>query len=122
VLSGAHAEYDIDELNRIRGQANYFANGHMGSFDYGFDAMGRRRYEQRDGGTADGYQYDPSDEVTGYQRDGTLNGDGTVSGNWWLLYVQAFIFHCFCRYCLFSAAITFLLAGLVVASPTRRDS
>jgi RHS repeat-associated protein len=83
VLSGAHAEYDVDELNRIRGQANYFANGHMGSFDYGFDALGRRRYEQRDGGTADGYQYDPSDEVTGYQRDGTLNGDGTVSASFW---------------------------------------
>lgn len=40
----------------------------------------------------------------------------------WLLYVQTFVLHSFCRYCLFSAAITFLLAGLVVASPTRRDS
>jgi uncharacterized membrane protein len=35
----------------------------------------------------------------------------------WLLYVQAFLLHAFCRYCLFSAAFTFLLAGLVVASP-----
>ena len=35
----------------------------------------------------------------------------------WLLYVQAFILHAFCRYCLFSAAFTFLLAGLAVASP-----
>jgi uncharacterized membrane protein len=34
-----------------------------------------------------------------------------------LLYVQAFKLHAFCRYCLFSAALTFLLAGLVVASP-----
>jgi uncharacterized membrane protein len=33
----------------------------------------------------------------------------------WLLYVQAFVLHAFCRYCLFSAAFTFLLAGLVVA-------
>jgi uncharacterized membrane protein len=40
----------------------------------------------------------------------------------WLLYVQAFILHSFCRYCLFSAAITFLLAGLVVASPAPLDS
>ncbi len=40
----------------------------------------------------------------------------------WLLYVQAFVLHSFCRYCLFSAAITFLLAGLVVASPTPDDS
>jgi uncharacterized membrane protein len=35
----------------------------------------------------------------------------------WLLFVQAFVLHAFCRYCLFSAAIIFLLAGLVVATP-----
>jgi uncharacterized membrane protein len=34
----------------------------------------------------------------------------------WLLYVQAFILHAFCRYCLFSAAIIFFLTGIVVAS------
>jgi uncharacterized membrane protein len=34
----------------------------------------------------------------------------------WLLYSQAFILHAFCRYCLFSAAMVFLLAGLIVAS------
>ena len=35
----------------------------------------------------------------------------------WLLYVQAFLLHAFCRYCLFSAAVTFLLAGIAVAVP-----
>lgn len=35
----------------------------------------------------------------------------------WFLYVQAFVLHAFCRFCLFSAAITFLLMGLVVAAP-----
>jgi len=35
----------------------------------------------------------------------------------WLLFVQAFMLHAFCRYCLVSAAIVFLLTGLVVASP-----
>jgi uncharacterized membrane protein len=40
----------------------------------------------------------------------------------WLLYVQAFVLHAFCRYCLFSAAFTFLLAGLVVASLPPRDA
>jgi uncharacterized membrane protein len=40
----------------------------------------------------------------------------------WFLYLQAFVLHAFCRYCLFSAAFTFLLAGLVVASPPQRDS
>ena len=33
-----------------------------------------------------------------------------------LLYDQAFVLHAFCRYCLFSAAMVFLLAGLIVAS------
>ena len=40
----------------------------------------------------------------------------------WLLYVQAFLLHAFCRYCLFSAAITFLLMGLVVAAPSPSPS
>jgi uncharacterized membrane protein len=36
----------------------------------------------------------------------------------WLLFVQAFLLHAFCRYCLFSAAMIFLLAGIVVSQPT----
>jgi uncharacterized membrane protein len=40
----------------------------------------------------------------------------------WLLYVQAFLLHAFCRYCLFSAAIAFLLMGLVVATPSSGPS
>ena len=41
----------------------------------------------------------------------------------WLLYVQAFLLHAFCRYCLFSAAITFLIAGLLIAvPPSQRQS
>ena len=35
----------------------------------------------------------------------------------WLLYVQAFLLHAYCRYCLFSAAITFLIAGLLIGVP-----
>ncbi len=36
-----------------------------------------------------------------------------------LLYVQARVLHAFCDYCLLSAALIFLLAGLVVALPRR---
>jgi uncharacterized membrane protein len=42
-------------------------------------------------------------------------------GTLWLLYVQAFLLHAYCRYCLFSAATTFLLAGLMIALPPGRD-
>jgi uncharacterized membrane protein len=43
-------------------------------------------------------------------------------GTLWLLYVQAFLLHAYCRYCLFSAATTFLLAGLMIALPPGRDT
>jgi uncharacterized membrane protein len=33
----------------------------------------------------------------------------------WLLFVQAFILHKYCEYCLFSAAITLTLSGIVIA-------
>ena len=39
----------------------------------------------------------------------------------WFLYAQAFLLHTYCRYCLFSAATTFLLAGLVIALPPGKD-
>jgi uncharacterized membrane protein len=35
----------------------------------------------------------------------------------WFLYLQAFLLHAYCRYCLFSAALTFLIAGLLIAVP-----
>ena len=35
----------------------------------------------------------------------------------WLLYAQAFVLHAFCRYCLFSAALIFVLAAIVVLLP-----
>jgi uncharacterized membrane protein len=40
----------------------------------------------------------------------------------WFLYVQAFVLHAYCRYCLFSAAIIFLLAGLMIALPPSQDA
>ena len=40
----------------------------------------------------------------------------------WLLYVQAFLLHAYCRYCLFSAAIVFLLGGLVIALPPSEEA
>ncbi len=39
----------------------------------------------------------------------------------WLLYLQAFVLHAFCDYCLFSAALIFLLSGLLIAAPAPRQ-
>jgi uncharacterized membrane protein len=41
----------------------------------------------------------------------------TFGATLWLLYLQAFVLHAFCPFCLLSAAFTFLLAGIVVATP-----
>ncbi|MDQ2660047.1 MAG: vitamin K epoxide reductase family protein [Verrucomicrobiota bacterium] len=38
----------------------------------------------------------------------------------WLLYLQAYVLHAFCTFCLASAAIIFILAGLVIGLPSRR--
>jgi uncharacterized membrane protein len=40
----------------------------------------------------------------------------------WLLYVQAFVLHAFCRYCLLSAALVFGLSAIVVLAPSSRRS
>src|SRR5262249_52281627 len=34
----------------------------------------------------------------------------------WLLYLQAFVIHHFCQYCLLSALVTFVLTGIVLLS------
>jgi uncharacterized membrane protein len=60
----------------------------------------------------------------GYARARTLlipTIGGMFLGTLWLLYVQAFLLHAYCRYCLFSAALTFLLAGLVIAVPSSQE-
>jgi uncharacterized membrane protein len=40
----------------------------------------------------------------------------------YLLYLQAFVLKAFCDYCLFSAALVFLVSGLLVAVPPQRRS
>ena len=38
----------------------------------------------------------------------------------WFLYLQAFVLHAFCPFCLFSAAVTFCIAGLTLGTPPPR--
>jgi uncharacterized membrane protein len=41
----------------------------------------------------------------------------------WLFYLQAFVLHAFCDYCLFSAGVTTVLTGIVIANAfLRRQS
>jgi uncharacterized membrane protein len=55
----------------------------------------------------------------GYPRARTLLAilvAGMLATSLWLLYVQAFVLHAFCDFCLLSAAITLSLATIVVTS------
>ena len=59
----------------------------------------------------------------GYQRARTflaLIVIAMFAATLWFLYLQAFVLHAFCPFCLFSAAVTFCLAGLTLASPPAR--
>jgi uncharacterized membrane protein len=39
----------------------------------------------------------------------------------WLLYLQAYVLHAFCDYCLFSAAVTTLLTAIAISNTLRRE-
>ena len=39
----------------------------------------------------------------------------------WLLYLQAFVLHAFCDYCLFSAGVTTVLTGIVITNALLRE-
>jgi RHS repeat-associated protein len=74
-----HTTSAFDCLNRPTQIQHFLAAGSSPKFNYGYDEISRRLYEQRDGGTADGFGYDLNSQLTSFIRDGTLSG-GTVSG------------------------------------------
>jgi len=44
------------------------------------------------------------------------------AATFFLLYLQAFVLHAFCRYCLISAALIFFLTGVATVAPIASDS
>src|SRR5437762_9772483 len=50
----------------------------------------------------------------------TLTTGAMFVATLWLLYLQAFVLHAFCRYCLFSAALVFGLSAIAVLVPSSR--
>ena len=78
---GTRTDYaSADSLNRIPALQTYFGGAGSARFDYAFDPVSQRKYEQRNSGPADGYSYDLTGQVKGFQRDGTLQANGTVIG------------------------------------------
>lgn len=70
-------------MNRVTKITHNFAGGVSKTLNYGYDAVGKRNFVQRDGngtsGTADGFEYDDNDQMTKFHLNGTLSG-GAVTG------------------------------------------
>jgi RHS repeat-associated protein len=81
ICFGAYTDYHYNAVNQVDTQTSYF-NGSTARFDYGFDSVGRIKYEQRDSGVADGFSFDPRNELIGFNQNGTLNGNGTVTASY----------------------------------------
>ena len=81
IYYGAYTDYAYNAINQLSSQTSYF-NGSTARFDYGFDPVNRIKYEQRDSGVADGFGFDPRNELTGFNQNGTLNTNGTVTGGY----------------------------------------
>lgn len=60
-------------------------------------------------------------EYRGARKALMLTALAMLAATMWLLYVQAFLLHTFCRYCLFSAALIFFLNGINVMIPNRAN-
>ncbi len=81
---GTVTTYTPDVLNRTSSVQRTFTGGQTARFDYGYDVVNQRTYEQRidpTGALADGFAYDLAGQVTVCNRNGWLNpGDGLVYG------------------------------------------
>jgi vitamin-K-epoxide reductase (warfarin-sensitive) len=56
-------------------------------------------------------------EYRGARQALTVTALAMLAATLWLIYVQAFLLHTFCRYCLFSAALIFFLNGINIMIP-----
>ena len=60
----------------------------------------------------------------GYPKSGTLFSILTgimFATTLWLLYLQAYVLHAFCDYCLFSAAVTTALTAIAISNALLRE-
>ncbi|HEY2711468.1 MAG TPA: RHS repeat-associated core domain-containing protein [Chthoniobacterales bacterium] len=85
LYNSTSSTFVCDAMNRVTNITHNLASGDTRTFAYAYDNMGRRSWEQHDGGKADGFGYDLNSQITYFQDEGTLdqhgglgNGTGTA--------------------------------------------
>lgn len=77
--NGTSSAYRIDQLNRQSAIQHNLVGGAK-RFDYAFNSVSDITAVQRDSALGDGYTYDLTQQITGFQQNGTVNlAAGTVS-------------------------------------------
>lgn len=69
--NGTLASYSYDAVNRLTTLNHTLSGTSFARFDYGYDNVNRRKYEQRDSALGDVYSYDAVDQVGGVQYNAT---------------------------------------------------
>ena len=75
--NGTLASYSYDNVNNLTTVNHTLSGTSFARFDYGYDDMNRRTYEQRDSAAGDTYSYDAVDQVAGVNYDATNPTSGS---------------------------------------------
>ena len=76
LANGTLASYTYDIANRLTTVNHTLSGSSFARFDYGYDNVNRRTFEQRDGAAGDVFAYDAVDQVTGVSYNATHPGSG----------------------------------------------
>ena len=81
LADGTLASYTYDAVNRLTTLNHTLSGTSFARFDYGYDSMNRRTYEQRNLAAGDVYGYDAIDQVTGVNYDATSPTSGAAGAD-----------------------------------------
>jgi RHS repeat-associated protein len=81
LADNTQASYSYDTSNRLTTLNNTLSGTSFARFDYGYDSMNRRTYEERDSAAGDVYGYDAVDQVTSVAYDATTPSSGSTGAD-----------------------------------------
>jgi len=81
LANGTVTGYTYDNANRLTEVNHALGGTSLAKFDYGYDAMNRRTFEQRDSAVGDVYSYDAVDQVASVNYDATNPSSGSTGAD-----------------------------------------